>query len=67
VFKTAENSTMSHYPRIACLCTESVETIYALGAEDEIKSADILSPGPSVITEGLRQISELIARWQTDA
>jgi iron complex transport system substrate-binding protein len=31
----------------------------------EIKSADILSPGPSVITEGLRQISDLIARWQT--
>lgn len=31
----------------------------------EIKSADILSPGPSVITEGLQQISDLIARWQT--
>jgi iron complex transport system substrate-binding protein len=25
---------MSHYKRIACLCTESVETLYALGAED---------------------------------
>jgi len=25
---------MSHYRRIACLCTESVETLYALGAED---------------------------------
>src|ERR1019366_6445075 len=25
---------MSHYQRIACLCTESVETLYALGAED---------------------------------
>ncbi|PRC91533.1 ABC transporter substrate-binding protein [Solimicrobium silvestre] len=25
---------MSHYHRIACLCTESVETLYALGAED---------------------------------
>jgi iron complex transport system substrate-binding protein len=31
----------------------------------EIKSADILSPGPSVITEGLQQISEMIAQWQT--
>lgn len=30
----------------------------------EIKSADILSPGPSVINEGLRQIGDLIARWQ---
>src|SRR5437867_5040271 len=25
---------MSHYRRIACLSTESVETLYALGAED---------------------------------
>jgi iron complex transport system substrate-binding protein len=30
----------------------------------EIKSADILSPGPSVINEGLRQMNSLIARWQ---
>lgn len=30
----------------------------------EIKSADILSPGPSAITEGLRRIAELITRWQ---
>lgn len=30
----------------------------------EIKSPDILSPGPSVITEGLRQISDIVARWQ---
>ncbi len=30
----------------------------------EIKSADILSPGPSAITHGLVQISALIARWQ---
>jgi iron complex transport system substrate-binding protein len=27
---------MSHYQRIACLCTEAVETLYALGAEDMI-------------------------------
>jgi iron complex transport system substrate-binding protein len=27
---------MSHYQRIACLCTEAVETLYALGAEDSI-------------------------------
>lgn len=31
----------------------------------EIKSPDILSPGPSVITEGLRQISDIVAQWQT--
>jgi iron complex transport system substrate-binding protein len=31
----------------------------------EIKSADILSPGPSAITEGLRQLSLIVASWQT--
>ena len=30
----------------------------------EIKSADILSPGPAAITEGLTQIAMLIRRWQ---
>ncbi len=30
----------------------------------EIKSPDILSPGPSVITGGLRQISDMVDRWQ---
>ena len=30
----------------------------------EIKSADILSPGPSAITEGLRQMTALVTRWQ---
>lgn len=30
----------------------------------EIKSPDILSPGPAAITEGLRQISDIIAQWQ---
>lgn len=29
----------------------------------EIKSADILSPGPSAITDGLPQIAALIRRW----
>ncbi|PLY46959.1 cobalamin-binding protein [Janthinobacterium sp. ROICE36] len=30
----------------------------------EIKSPDILSPGPAAITEGLRQISDIISAWQ---
>lgn len=30
----------------------------------EVKSPDILSPGPSVITHGLQQIGAVIARWQ---
>jgi iron complex transport system substrate-binding protein len=30
----------------------------------EIKSPDILSPGPSVITEGLRQACAMVAQWQ---
>jgi iron complex transport system substrate-binding protein len=42
------------------------EAIPALqsGMLAEIKSPDILSPGPAAITEGLRQISDLIASWQ---
>ena len=32
----------------------------------EIKSPDILSPGPSAITEGLHQISDMVARWQQE-
>lgn len=34
------------------------------GMVAEIKSADILSPGPSAIAEGLHQIAALIERWQ---
>jgi len=30
----------------------------------EIKSPDILSPGPSAVTEGLQQISAIVANWQ---
>ena len=30
----------------------------------EVKSPDILSPGPAAITEGLRQISDIVALWQ---
>ncbi len=30
----------------------------------EIKSPDLLSPGPAAITEGLRQLSDIIAHWQ---
>lgn len=42
------------------------ETIPAIrnGMVFEIKSADILSPGPAAITEGLTQIAALIRRWQ---
>ena len=29
----------------------------------EIKSCDILQPGPAALTDGVRQIHELIARW----
>lgn len=30
----------------------------------EIKSPDILSPGPAAITEGLRQLGDIVAHWQ---
>ncbi|HEX7642606.1 MAG TPA: cobalamin-binding protein [Burkholderiaceae bacterium] len=33
----------------------------------EIKSPDILSPGPAAITEGLRQIGDIVAQWQSKA
>ncbi len=38
---------MSHYQRIACLCTESVETLYALGAEDCIAGISGFSVRPA--------------------
>ena len=43
---------------------EGWDTIPALrnGMLFEIKSPDILSPGPSAITEGLRHISDIVAR-----
>lgn len=42
------------------------DTIPALvnGMVFELKSPDILSPGPSVIAEGLHQISDMVAQWQ---
>ncbi|MDP2247843.1 MAG: cobalamin-binding protein [Nitrosomonadales bacterium] len=33
------------------------------GFVHEIKSADILQPGPSIITEGLKQLQTIIQRW----
>jgi iron complex transport system substrate-binding protein len=33
------------------------------GFVHEIKSADILQPGPSVITHGLKQLQSIIRRW----
>ncbi len=32
----------------------------------EIKSADILSPGPAALDDGLRQLHEIVARWAAD-
>jgi len=32
----------------------------------EIKSADILQPGPAALTDGLRQMHEIIRRWAAD-
>ena len=32
----------------------------------EIKSADILSPGPGAITEGLAQLERIVAQWARD-
>lgn len=49
------------------VCTRAGwETIPAVrsGMVEEIKSADILSPGPSAIMHGLPQLSALIGRWK---
>lgn len=35
------------------------------GHVHEIKSCDILQPGPAALTDGVRQISEIIHRWAT--
>lgn len=32
----------------------------------EIKSPDILQPGPAALTDGLRQLHAIVARWSTD-
>ena len=29
----------------------------------EIKSADILQPGPAALTDGLRQLHQIVAQW----
>jgi len=34
------------------------------GALYEIKSAEILQPGPAALTDGLRQLHEIIADWR---
>ena len=53
------------YQRIACLSTEAVPAV--LGDQlHEIKSADILSPGPGAITEGLAQLERLVLQWAHD-
>jgi iron complex transport system substrate-binding protein len=33
----------------------------------EIKSADILQPGPAALTDGLRQLREIVRRWSGEA
>ena len=32
----------------------------------EIKSADILQPGPAALTDGLRQLRDIVHRWAVD-
>lgn len=36
------------------------------GSLYEIKSADILSPGPAAITEGLAHLQRIVGRWQAE-
>ncbi|MHB8624386.1 MAG: cobalamin-binding protein [Sulfuricaulis sp.] len=39
----------------------------AHGEVHEIKSSDILQPGPAALTDGVRQMHAIIARWQEHA
>jgi iron complex transport system substrate-binding protein len=39
----------------------------AHGEVHEIKSSDILQPGPAALTDGVRQLHAIIARWQQRA
>ena len=48
---------MSHYQRIACLSTEAVETLYALGAEDSIAGISGFTVRPSRAREEKTRIS----------
>jgi iron complex transport system substrate-binding protein len=32
----------------------------------EIKSADILQPGPAALTDGVEQLHRIITRWSQD-
>ena len=48
---------MSHYQRIACLSTEAVETLYALGAEDTIAGISGFTVRPPRAREEKTKIS----------
>lgn len=48
---------MSHYQRIACLCTEAVDTLYALGAEEHIAGVSGFNMHPSRAREEKPRIS----------
>ena len=65
--------------RLVCLTEETTEALYLIGEEArrgwqalaavrdgqlfEIKSTDILQPGPTVLTDGVRQLHAHLARW----
>ena len=60
--------------RIVCLTEETTETLYLLGEQaaipavrdgnpHEIKSCDILQPGPAALTDGVRQIHAIVRQW----
>ena len=48
---------MSHYQRIACLCTEAVETLYALGAEQYIAGISGFTTRPARARQEKTRIS----------
>ncbi|MDO8653425.1 MAG: hypothetical protein Q7R66_14660 [Undibacterium sp.] len=49
---------MSHYQRIACLSGDATRS--ARAPSEQTKSADLLSPEPCSVTEGLAQLQPLI-------
>ena len=49
--------------RVAAHARWAVVPAVRAGALHEIKSCDILQPGPAALTDGLEQLHTLFARW----
>ena len=53
------------YPAVKSLCRGRTATRRRVrdGELHEIKSADILQPGPAALSDGVRRIHEILTAW----